>query len=357
MTDSIVLLGSTGSIGTQTLDVCRALGLRVSAFAAGGNIDLLERQATEFHPELVAVCDENAARALETRLRGSGVRVLSGEAGVLEAARLDCGTLVNAVSGSAGLSPTLEAARLGRRIALANKESLVIAGERVMALARETGAEIIPVDSEHSAIFQCLQGAGGNKIKKLILTASGGPFYGETREETLRKMRNATPETALAHPNWSMGAKISVDSATMMNKGLELIEAMRLFDLRADEIEVLIHRQSIVHSAVEFEDGAVIAQLGTPDMRLPIQYALTYPRRLPGAAPTLDLAAVGALTFEKPDMDAFPCLALAYETAGRGDHACRALCEADERAVSMFLAGEIGFLDIGEYVKAALTNI
>ncbi|MDR1329353.1 MAG: 1-deoxy-D-xylulose-5-phosphate reductoisomerase [Oscillospiraceae bacterium] len=357
MTDSIVLLGSTGSIGTQTLDVCRALGLRVSALAAGGNIGLLERQATEFHPELVAVYDENAARALETRLRGSGVRVLSGEAGVLEAARLDCGTIVNAVSGSAGLAPTLEAARLGRRIALANKESLVVAGERVMALARESGAEIIPVDSEHSAIFQCLQGARGNKIKKLILTASGGPFYGKTRKETLLKMRNATPETALAHPNWSMGAKISVDSATMMNKGLELIEAMRLFDLRADEIEVLIHRQSIVHSAVEFEDGAVIAQLGAPDMRLPIQYALTYPQRLPGAAPPLDLAAAGALTFEKPDLDAFPCLALAYETAGRGDHACRVLCEADERAVSMFLAGEIGFFDICEYVKAALANI
>jgi 1-deoxy-D-xylulose-5-phosphate reductoisomerase len=353
MTDSVVLLGSTGSIGAQTLDVCHSLGLRVAALAAGGNADLLEAQAREFMPEAVAAYVPSAARELEARLRGTGIRVLSGADGVAEAAGIPCGTLVNAVGGMAGVNLTVEAARRGRKIALANKESLVAAGERVMALARESGASIIPVDSEHSAIFQCLQAAGGNAVRRLILTASGGPFRGRTPEQ----MRSVTPEDALHHPNWRMGAKISVDCATMMNKGLELIEAARLFSLPPDKIRVLVHRQSIVHSAVEFEDGAVIAQLGAPDMRLPIQYALTYPRRLPCPAKALDLAEAGTLTFEEPDLEAFPCLALAYEAARGGERACRALCEADERAVNKFLAGEIGFTDIYEYVKAELEKL
>ncbi|MDR0446166.1 MAG: 1-deoxy-D-xylulose-5-phosphate reductoisomerase [Oscillospiraceae bacterium] len=352
--NTVVLLGSTGSIGTQAVDVCRSLGIRVKAIAAERNIDLLERQARELSPELIAVRDDNAAREMKARMADTPTRVLSGEDGVIEVAETPCDTVVNAVSGMAGLKPTLAAVRLGRRLALANKESLVAAGERVMATARETGADIIPVDSEHSAIFQCLQGnidgGNGNNIKSLILTASGGPFYGKTREQ----LKSVTPEMAKRHPNWSMGAKISVDCATMMNKGLELIEASRLFGIPRERIRVLIHRQSIVHSAVELEDGAVIAQLGVPDMRLPIQYALTYPKRLPGRAASLDLAAVGILSFEEPDMDAFPCLKLAYEAAARGDEACRALCEADERAVNAFLAGEIGFLDIYDYIKAEI---
>ncbi|MDR2615662.1 MAG: 1-deoxy-D-xylulose-5-phosphate reductoisomerase [Oscillospiraceae bacterium] len=353
MTDSIVLLGSTGSIGAQTLSVCRALGTRVLALAAGRNIDLLERQARELGPETVAMYDEAAASELKARLRDLNIRVLGGAAGVADVARIPCGRLVNAVGGMAGVELTIEAAKSGVKIALANKESLVAAGERVMALARESGAELIPIDSEHSAIFQCLQGAGDNKIKRLILTASGGPFYGKTREE----MRNVTPEEARRHPNWNMGAKISVDCATMMNKGLELIEAMRLFSLPPERITVLVHRQSVVHSAVEFEDGAVIAQLGAPDMRLPIQYALTYPRRLPCHAPPLDLTKTGALTFETPDTDAFPCLALAYEAAKSGEDACRALCEADEKAVSDFLAGKIGFSDIYEYIRTEMNRL
>ena len=352
MTGSIVLLGSTGSIGTQTLEVCEKLGIPVLALAAGKNVDLIEAQARRFLPRLVAMGDIDAAAELKKRLTGTGIAVLSGEDGVLECAGLPCGTVVNAIVGAAGLSSTMAVVEKGGRLALANKESLVCAGRAVMALAEKTGAEIIPVDSEHSAIFQCLRAGDGNKIKRLILTASGGAFYGWDKE----KLKTAAVADALNHPNWSMGAKVTIDSATMMNKGLELIEAMHLFGLPPESITVLVHRQSIVHSAVEFEDGAVIAQMGSPDMRLPIQYALTFPERVECRAPALDLAAVGTLTFEEPDFDAFPCLKLAYECAGRGDEVCRALNDANERAVARFISGEISFPQIYEAVLDGVGN-
>jgi len=319
---TVTILGSTGSIGTQTLDVCRELGYRVAAISGYRNRELLDQQAAQFRPEIVTTDP-------------------------LEALSVPSDIVLNAIVGSAGLEATLATVRAGRTLALANKESLVCAGNLVMSEARRYNATIIPVDSEHSAIFQCLQGAAGNPVKRIILTASGGSFYGKTRDE----LRNVTVADALNHPNWSMGAKITVDSATMMNKGLELIEAMHLFNLRRDQVKVLIHRQSIMHSAVEFEDGAVIAQLGTPDMRLPIQYALTYPARLPSPAPPLDLTAVGTMTFAEPDFDAFPCLALAYEMAELGDEACHIMNDANERAVAAFLEGECAFTDIYESVK------
>ncbi|MDR1589910.1 MAG: 1-deoxy-D-xylulose-5-phosphate reductoisomerase [Oscillospiraceae bacterium] len=353
--DSVVLLGSTGSIGTQTLDVARSLKMRVAALAAGGgDVPLLERQAREFVPELIAVYDGGAARELEKRLSGLGIRILSGEDGVLEAARFPRGTIVNAIGGAAGIAPAIESAGLGgRKLALANKESIVCAGERIMELSRRGGAEIIPVDSEHSAIFQCLQGEQANEIKSLILTASGGPFYGKTREQ----MRGVTPEEALRHPNWSMGRKITIDSATMMNKGFELIEAMRLFSLPPEKIRVLIHRQSVVHSAVEFEDGAIIAQLGAPDMRLPIQYALTYPERLASPAAALDLTKTGALTFEEPDTEAFPALSLARRAAALGGTACAALNGSNDAAVKLFLEKKISFDRIPALICAALDSM
>ena len=353
MTESLVLLGSTGSIGTQTLEVAEALGIPVLALTADKSVALLEAQARKFVPATVAMRDENAARELKKRLSDTNIRVLSGEQGVLECARIPCGTVLNAIVGAAGLSATLEVVSLGGRLALANKESLVCAGATVMARARETGAEIIPVDSEHSAIFQCLQGAAGNKIKRLILTASGGAFFGKTREE----LENVTIAEALSHPNWSMGAKITIDSATMMNKGLELIEAMHLFNLPPERITVLIHRQSIVHSAVEFEDGSVIAQLGSPDMRTPIQYALTYPERRECTSPPLDLAKIGTLTFAEPDLDALPCLRLAMACAQLGDEACMAMNNANERAVARFLKGELRFPEIYEYVRSELESM
>ncbi|MDR0839293.1 MAG: 1-deoxy-D-xylulose-5-phosphate reductoisomerase [Oscillospiraceae bacterium] len=328
MTKSVIVLGSTGSIGTQTLEVCAALGIRVAAISGYRNTKLLSEQAARFSPEIATTEP-------------------------LEALKCDADVVVNAIVGRAGLAATLETVGRGQRLALANKESLVCAGERVMALARDTGAEIIPVDSEHSAIFQCLRGADGNRVKRIILTASGGPFFGRTRGE----MRGVTVAEALAHPNWRMGAKVTVDSATMMNKGLEMIEAMRLFGLPPERIRILVHRQSVVHSAVEFEDGAVIAQLGTPDMRLPIQYALTYPERRESPAAALELAEIGSLTFEEPDFEAFPCLRLAYEAVAGGDAACGALCDANERAVARFLAGEIGFDGIYESVSAELEKI
>ncbi|MDR3209225.1 MAG: 1-deoxy-D-xylulose-5-phosphate reductoisomerase [Oscillospiraceae bacterium] len=348
---TIAVLGSTGSIGTQTLDVAERLGIRVAALTANRNTALLEAQTRRFRPALAAVAEEGAARDFKVRVADMDVRVVSGADGVLEAAAVPCGTVVNALVGRAGLAPTLRAVSLGRTLALANKESLVCAGERVMSLARETGARILPVDSEHSAIFQCLEGAAGNPVRRILLTASGGPFRGMSREQT----RAVTPADALRHPNWSMGAKVTVDSATLMNKGLEYIEAMRLFDLAPEQIRVLVHPQSVVHSAVEFADGAVLAQLGSPDMRLPIQYALTYPARLECPAPRLDLAAIGALTFEEPDVRAFPCLALAMDAAARGDAVCAALCDANESAVARFLRGEIGFLEIYDAVYAAVS--
>ncbi|NLB28855.1 MAG: 1-deoxy-D-xylulose-5-phosphate reductoisomerase, partial [Clostridiales bacterium] len=350
---SIALLGSTGSIGTQTLEVCQKLQIPVLALAAGKNVDLLESQAREFKPRLVAMSDTFSAAELKKRLSGTGIRVLGGDGGVLECAAHDCGTVVNAIVGSAGLDSTVKAVSLGRRLALANKESLVCAGKAVMALAKETGAEIIPVDSEHSAIFQCLRASDGNRIKRLILTASGGAFYGWSKE----RLKNVTVTDALRHPNWSMGPKVTIDSATMMNKGLEVIEAMHLFGLAPERISVLIHRQSILHSAVEFEDGSVIAQLGSPDMRTPIQYALTYPARRPCPAPALDLAKIGTLTFDEPDFDLYPCLKLAYRCAGLGDDVCRELNDANERAVARFISGEIDFPGIFESVGKDLENI
>ncbi|MDR0915583.1 MAG: 1-deoxy-D-xylulose-5-phosphate reductoisomerase [Oscillospiraceae bacterium] len=353
MVDSVALLGSTGSIGTQTLDVARTHGVAVRALAANSDIATLEAQIREFRPALCAVADEDAARDLRVRVADTATRVLSGSDGVLDAARIDCGAVVNAIVGRAGLAPTIAAIEVGNTLALANKESLVCAGVRVMALAREKRVRILPVDSEHSAIFQCLQGAAGNKVRRVILTASGGPFRGMTRDA----LRTVTREDALRHPSWSMGAKITVDSATMMNKGLEFIEAMRLFDLEPQQISVVVHPQSVVHSAVEFEDGAVIAQLGTPDMRLPIQYALSYPERLPSPAPTLELAQYGALTFEEPDLDAFPALALAMRCAPLGDEVCGALNDANETAVAQFLSGEIAFYEIFERVNGAIAHI
>jgi 1-deoxy-D-xylulose-5-phosphate reductoisomerase len=347
----VSVIGSTGSIGTQTLDVARALGIRVAALAANSNAPLLERQAREFRVPLVAARDAAAASKLAERLRDTGARVVSGDDGVREAAAAsDAGTVVVAVSGGAGILPTIDAVEAGKRVALANKETLVCAGEYIMRLARERGAEILPVDSEHSAIFQCLRGNDIGSVRRLILTASGGPFRGMDADA----IRDATPEMALRHPNWSMGDKITIDSATMMNKGFELIEAMRLFSLPSERIDVLVHPQSIVHSMVEYTDGAVAAQLGTPDMRLPIQYALTYPERLPSLAARLDLPAAGALTFEAPDTDTFPALTLARKAAELGGTACAVLNGSNDAAVRMFLQKKITFGMIPVIVGAAL---
>ena len=350
----ISVLGSTGSIGTQTLEVAASLGLRVAALTANRSIDLLEQQARQFHPILVAAADQTAAVSLAKRLNDTDITVLSGEEGILAAAALpQADTVVTALVGIAGLRPTLTAVDCGKRIALANKETLVCAGPLVMERAREKGAEIVPVDSEHSAIFQSLQGSRHGEIKRILLTASGGPFYGMTREE----LADVTPAHALKHPNWDMGAKVTIDSATLMNKGLELLEAMSLFSVEPDRIEILVHRESILHSAVEYCDNSVIAQLGAPDMRLPIQYALTWPDRAPGPADTLDLIAAGKLTFARPDLNTFRCLALAIRAAGTGGTAPAVLNGANEVAVARFLAGEIGFLDVADTVEYALSRV
>jgi 1-deoxy-D-xylulose-5-phosphate reductoisomerase len=354
MNNAIALIGSTGSIGKQTLEVAAALGLRVASLSAGSNVALLEEQTRRWEPSVAAVFDEDAARDFKARVRDTGVRVVSGVDGLVEAATVDgASTVVTAVVGMAGLLPTLAAIRLGRRIALANKETLVCAGALVMAAAREHDATIIPVDSEHSAIFQCLESRAENDVKKIILTASGGPFRGMPREE----LRGATPEMALRHPNWAMGQKVTIDSATMMNKGLEAIEAIHLFTATPAMIEVVVHPESIVHSMVEFADNSLIAQLAQPDMRLPIQYALTYPQRLPSLAAPLDIATVGKLTFEPPDTDAFPCLALAFEAMRMGGAACSALNGANEAAVELFLRGRIGFYGIHDAIRAALDDL
>lgn len=354
MVQSITILGSTGSIGRQTVAAAERLGIRVAALAANRSTELLEAQARRLCPELVAVTDEAAARQLKIALADTSVRVLGSVAALTEAAALpgtDC--VVTAVSGSVGLRPTLAAIEQGKRIALANKETLVCAGELVMRRARECSAEIIPVDSEHSAIFQSLSGRGAEELERILLTASGGPFRGLTREQTYHK----TPAEAVAHPNWSMGAKISVDSATMMNKGLELIEAMHLFGVTPERIRVLIHPQSVVHSAVELVDGTVIAQLGVPDMGLPIQYALTYPERKGSAAQRLDLFKTGALEFFEPDLKEMPCLALAMDCARLGGSAPCVLSAANEQAVALFLSEKISFGQIYECTAAALENI
>ena len=355
MIHALSILGSTGSIGRQSLNAAARLGLPVLALAAHGSIGLLEEQARRFAPKLVAVYDTQAAKQLKIALADTSVRVVSGPEGLTEAAvaeGADC--VVTGVSGSVGLRPTLAAIDAGKRIGLANKETLVCAGELVMARALETGAEIIPVDSEHSAIFQSLGGRLRHpELRRILLTASGGPFRGMTRAETYDK----TPAQAVAHPNWSMGAKISVDSASMMNKGLEFIEAMRLFGVSPEGITVLIHPQSVVHSAVEFRDGSVIAQMGIPDMELPIQYAMTWPeRRETGTAP-LDLFALGDLHFERPDLENTPCLALAMEAARRGGTAPAILSAANEAAVGLFLRERIPFGRIYECVAAALDSI
>ena len=355
MSKSISVLGSTGSIGRQTLQVAEELGLRVAALTAGRQIDLLEQQARQFRPCLAAVYEESAARELRERLRGLPIEVMSGMEGLVAAAELaEADTVVTAVMGSVGLEPTLAAIRKKKRIALANKETLVCAGELVMAEAKKYGAEIVPVDSEHSAIFQSLQGCKDRgEIKRLLLTCSGGPFFGKTFAE----LEHMTAADALRHPNWTMGAKITIDSATLMNKGLEIIEAMRLYGLPLSQVEAVIHRQSIVHSLVEFRDGAMLAQLGTPDMKLPIRYALTYPYRAETPDRTLDLLACGALTFSAPDEETFPCLRIAKECAAAGGTACAIMNGANEAAVAQFLRGEIGFNDIPRRVEQALSRV
>lgn len=348
----IAILGSTGSIGTQTLDIVRTYGdLKVTALAAGSNIALLERQIREFKPRIAAVWEEGLAKQLRENVRDLPVTIYSGMDGLLEVAEeQEAQILVTAVVGMLGIRPTIAAIRTGKDIALANKETLVTAGHLIMPMAEEYGVSILPVDSEHSAIFQCLQGAGENPITKILLTASGGPFRGRRREE----LAKVTPEEALKHPNWTMGRKITIDSATMVNKGLEVIEAKWLFGVSAQQIEVLVQPQSIIHSMVEFADGAVIAQLGTADMRLPIQYALYYPQRrnLPGER--LNLAELSAITLEKPDMETFEGLALAFEACERGGNLPTALNAANERAVAMFLEGRISFLEIPAMIRACM---
>ena len=354
MDRTISVLGSTGSIGTQTLEVAAACGFRVAALAAHRSIDLLEQQARQFHPLVAAVADPTAAAALRLRLADTDVQVVAGEEGVCQAASLpQADTVVAALVGIAGLVPTLAAVDGGKRVALANKETLVCAGPLVMARAKEKGAEILPVDSEHSAIFQSLQGSTGREVRRILLTASGGPFFGKTRAE----LGEVTPAHALKHPNWSMGAKVTIDSATLMNKGLELLEAMSLFSVPPEQIEILVHRESIIHSAVEYCDHSVIAQLGAPDMRLPIQYALTWPQRLPGPAKELDLFSCGRLTFARPDLETFRCLALAIEAAREGGTAPAILNGANEVAVARFLAGKLGFLEIAQVVEQALRTV
>ena len=355
MTKTIALLGATGSIGRQTLEVVRELGLSVAALTAHTQIDLLEQQARQLMPRLAVLYDETAAQELRRRLRGTGIEVMAGEEGLLAAATLpEADTVVTAVMGSGGLKPTLAAIRQGKRIALANKETLICAGELVMDAAAQYGAEIVPVDSEHSAVFQCLQGCRDRgEVKRILLTCSGGPFYGRTFEE----LERVTAADALRHPNWHMGPKITVDSATLMNKGLEIIEAMRLYRLPAEQVQAVIHRQSIVHSLVEYRDGALLAQLGTPDMKLPIRYALTYPYRAESPDAPLDLLTCGALTFAPPDETAFPCLRLARQAAKTGGTACAILNGANEAAVGLFLAGEIGFNDIPRRVERAMERV
>lgn len=350
---NLVILGSTGSIGTQSLEVARQQGYSVSGLVSGGNIELLEKQAREWKPKTVAVFDEEKAKELKIKLADTSVKVLSGSEGVCAVAEGEGDTAINAIVGIAGLKPTLAAIKSGKTIALANKETLVTGGEIVKREAKEKGVKILPVDSEHSAIFQSLQGAPEGSLKRIMLTASGGPFFGKKREE----LENVTVKEALNHPNWSMGAKITIDSATLMNKGLEVIEAVHLFDISADNIEVLVHRQSIIHSGVELSDGAVIAQLGTPDMRLPIQYALTYPERSDYAFEKLDLFKVGTLTFEKPDTDTFRCLPLCIEAINKGGILPTVVNGANEEAVRLFLEGKIKFLQIAELVEKALNSV
>lgn len=351
----ISLLGSTGSIGRQALEVIAAEDMAVAALTANRDVDRLEEQCRRFRPALAVMMDPAAASELRVRLADTPIRVAAGMDGLLEAAVLpQADTVLTAVVGIVGLRPTLAAVEAGKRIALANKEALVCGGELVMDGAARSGAEIVPVDSEHSALFQCLQGCRDRgEVRRLILTASGGPFWGWRAEQ----LAHVTVEQALAHPNWSMGAKISVDSATMMNKGLEFIEAMRLYRMPPEKISIVIHRESIIHSLVEYSDHAILAQLGAPDMRLPIQYALTWPRRSEGVAKPLDLLTCPPLTFHAPDCEAFPCLRLALEAARTGGTATAVLNGANEAAVGQFLAGKLSFAGIAQKVEEALAAI
>ncbi|MBP3311322.1 MAG: 1-deoxy-D-xylulose-5-phosphate reductoisomerase [Butyricicoccus sp.] len=350
----ISILGSTGSIGTQTVDVLDSIGAEVAALTTNKNVGLLEQQARALHPELAVAFDEAAAKQLKTALADTDIRVAAGMDGLIEAAALPSADIVTtAVVGMVGLLPTMAAIEAGKDIALANKETLVCAGGIVTEAARRKGVKILPVDSEHSAIFQCAQAAQGNKLAKIILTASGGPFFGKTAAER----EGVTVEQALKHPNWSMGAKITIDSATMFNKGLELIEAMWLYDMAPDDIEIVIHRESIVHSLIEFEDGAVLAQLDLPDMRLPIQYALTYPARVPCKMERLSLAKVGHMSFFAPDDEAFPALRIARAVARKKGSAGAVMNGANEAAVGLFLDRKIGFTDIPRLVERALNTL
>ena len=355
MVKCLSILGSTGSIGRQSLDVVDNLNIPVCALTAGTNVERMAQQCRKYRPKLAVMATQEAAQALCGAIADLPTHVAWGEEGLIQAATMeeaDC--VITAVVGMVGLKPTLAAIRAGKRIGLANKETLVCAGELVMAEARQYGVEIIPVDSEHSAIFQCLMGCGDQReIRRLILTCSGGPFFGKDIEQ----LKNVTKADALRHPNWKMGAKITIDCATLMNKGLEVIEAMRLYDMPLEKVDVVIHRQSIVHSLVEFTDGAVMAQLGTPDMRLPIQLAMTYPARVHSPAEPLDLIACGDLNFKAPDMEAFPCLALARTCAAAGGTACPVMNGANEEAVAMFLRDEIGFYDIYKLVSKAVDTV
>ena len=346
----ICLLGSTGSIGTQALDIIPNTDYAVYALAADRNVDLLEQQIRRYRPALAAMADEACAARLRERVADTATRVLAGPDGVEELAAAGCETVLNAIVGVAGLRPTLAAIEAGSDLALANKETLVTAGQLVMARAAAKGVAVLPVDSEHSAVFQCLQNSPRQDVKAVWLTASGGPLRNCTRAD----LAHVTVERALAHPNWSMGRKISIDSATMMNKGLEVIEAVHLFGLSPDQVQVVVHPESIVHSLVEWQDGALLAQLSVPDMRLPIQYALTWPRRLASPLKPLSLAQVGQLTFCRPDRETFGCLAVAEEAVRKGGLYPAAVNGANEQAVALFLAGRIGFLQIEESVRLAL---
>lgn len=354
MTRKLSVLGSTGSIGTQTLDVAEKLGISIAALAAHSNASLLEQQARKFRPRLVVLYDKQAAKKLKISLADTDIKVLCGMEGLCEAAAApQADTVLNAVVGMVGLAPTLAAAQAKKNIALANKETLVAGGSLVMQAVKENHINLYPVDSEHSAIFQCLQGCPDEKaLSRIILTASGGPFFGKTREE----LQKVTPKEALKHPNWSMGAKITIDSATMMNKGLEIIEASWLFGLPEDKIDVVVHRESIVHSLIEYQDNSVIAQMGVPDMRIPIQYALTYPERVPSPVQKLNLAQAGRLTFYEPDTGTFSCMEVCRKAIRIGGLAPAAVNGANEEAVALFLKEKISFLDIGRLTDAAMNN-
>lgn len=350
---NIALLGSTGSIGTQTLDVCRMHGIKPTALCAAKNTGLLEKQAREFMPHIVCIYDENCYSDMKQRLADTDIKVLCKMDGLCEVASMKTDAVVNSVVGMVGLRPTLAALDAGNRVALANKETLVTGGELVIGKAKEKNLPILPIDSEHSAIFQSMMASGGSKIERILLTASGGPFFGYSYD----KLKTVTKAQALKHPNWDMGQKITTDSATLMNKGLELIEAVWLFGVEPEQVEINVHRQSILHSAVEFEDGSVIGQMGVPDMRIPIQFALTYPKRLPSPAKRLSLFDVGAMTFEKADEETFLCLKSAKKMIAKGGTACTVLNSANEAAVGLFLEDKIPFYRIGELVADACENV